>query len=74
MSTKSSDLPILEDKKHINDEIFSKEIYSIVDSSIPISLREDWIRFVNKINISKSKRKILMEHIHKILKDKGIDI
>ena len=74
MSTKSSDLPILEDKQHINDEIFSKEIYNIVDSSIPISLREDWIRFVNKINISKNKRKVLMEHIHKILKDEGIDI
>jgi hypothetical protein len=74
MSTKSSDLPILEDKKHINDEIFSKEIYNIVDSSIPISLREDWIRFVNKINISKNKRKILMKHIYQILKDKGIDI
>lgn len=74
MTTKHSDLPILEDKQSINDTVFSKEIYDLVDSSIPLSLREDWIRFVNKINISKNKRKVLMQHIYKILKDKGIDI
>lgn len=55
-----------------DDRIFSKEIYGIVNKNIPVSLREDWIRFTNKLKISKQKREALTEIIIEILKENGI--
>lgn len=74
MSTKSCDNPVYDKKPTIDDQVFAKEIFELVDSCIPVSFREDWVRFINKIKISKSKRQILIEKINEILKDNGIDI
>jgi hypothetical protein len=73
MSTKSCDNPVFDKKTSVDDQVFSKEIYDLVDSKIPVSFREDWIRFTNKIKISKNKREQLLGKISEILKDNGID-
>ena len=57
----------------IDNKIFSKEIYGLVNKNIPISLREDWIRFTNRLKISKQKREQLMELVLQILKENGIE-
>jgi len=44
-----------------------KEIYEIVDKQIPTYMREDWIRLVNGIKISKNKKASLLETIRTIL-------
>ena len=43
--------------------IFTKQIYKIVNDNIPVSMREDWIRFSNKLKIQKNKREKLLEKI-----------
>lgn len=63
----------IEYNQDIDDKIFSKEIYKIVNKNIPISLREDWIRFSNRLKLSKQKREQLMELIIQILKENGIE-
>lgn len=57
----------------IEDELFKKEIFNIIDKQIPINMREDWIRFCNKLKLSKIRRTALIEQILLILKEKGID-
>jgi len=59
--------------QNLEDNVFSKEIYQLVNRNIPISLREDWIRFTNKLKISKTKREQIIELILEILKENGID-
>ena len=57
----------------VDDKIFSKEIYKLINSNIPVSMREDWIRFSNKLKISKQKREQMIEFIFQILKENGIE-
>jgi len=57
----------------INEKIFTKDIYSLVEKNIPVSLREDWIRFTNKLKLSKQKREYLTEFVMNILKENGIE-
>lgn len=57
----------------IDDIFFSKEIYNIVNNNIPVSIREDWIRFTNKLKIPKNKREKLIQEILIILKENGIE-
>lgn len=57
----------------MEEKLFSKEIFRIVDKNIPISLREDWIRFFNKLKLSKQKRTVLLEKVIEILKENGIE-
>ena len=33
-----------------------KQLFNTVDQSIPISYREDWIRFVNRLRLPKPRR------------------
>ncbi len=51
----------------------AKQIYKIVNDNIPVSMREDWIRFSNKLKIQKNKREKLLEKIIIILKENGIE-
>lgn len=72
MSTKES-MDIHGDKNTtVEDEVFGKHIYQIVDKEIPANLREDWIRFANKLKLPKNKRLILIEKIKEILEGHGI--
>lgn len=73
MSTKQSDDVAYSQHTTLEDTVFSREIYTIVDNNIPISMREDWLRFVNKLKLPKSKREALLEHIKIILSDHGIE-
>lgn len=57
----------------VEDVIFTKQIYKIVNDNIPVSMREDWIRFSNKLKIQKNKREKLLEKIIIILKENGIE-
>ncbi len=57
----------------MEDKLCSKEVFKIVDQNIPISLREDWIRFFNKLKLSKQKKTTLLEKVIEILKEHGIE-
>ena len=34
------------------------QIYNLIDKNIPPHMREDWIRFINKAKLSKTKKDI----------------
>jgi len=71
-SNNQSTTQTIEPAVEYDDRIFSKEIYGIVNKNMPVALREDWIRFTNKLKISKQKREALTEIIIEILKENGI--
>jgi hypothetical protein len=73
MSTKESVDSIDHDSLSLEDKILSKEIYDLINSNIPITLREDWLRYVNKLKLPKNKREALFSIILDILKENGID-
>jgi len=65
--------PDVEYETDINTAIFSKDIYNLINLNIPISMREDWIRFANRLKLSKQKREQMTEVILNILKENGIE-
>jgi len=54
------------------DSITSKRIFNLIDQNIPIHMREDWIRFINKAKLTKSKKDILLEYIQSIISENDI--
>jgi len=61
-------------KEHsIEDEVLSKELFNLIDNNIPITMREDWIRFSNKLKLPKQKRENILAKIIEILADYGIE-
>ncbi len=58
----------------IEEELLKKEIFKLVDSKIPVTLREDWIRFINKSKLSKIKREALLTTIYQIIQDEGVNL
>lgn len=73
MSTKQGDDTPQQQRSSMEDTILSREIYTIIDNNIPIGMREDWLRFVNKLKLPKAKREALVENIKTILSDNGIE-
>lgn len=56
----------------LEDQILAKDIYKLIDDNIPIALREDWVRYINKLKLPKNKRECLHFVILEILKENGI--
>ena len=73
MSTKQGEDTVAQQRNTLEDTILSRELYQIIDGNIPIPMREDWIRFVNKLKLPKAKREALLEHIKEILRNNGIE-
>ena len=51
----------------------NKKIYNLIDKNIPPHMREDWIRFINKAKLSKTKKDILINYIESIIRENNID-
>ena len=54
-------------------DIFSKDLFSLLDNQMPVSMREDWIRLTNNLKISKIRRQKILDQIASILKENNID-
>ena len=57
----------------IEDFLDKKHIFNLVDKSISVSDREDWLRLVNNLKLPKIRRESLVERIIAILEENGID-
>ena len=55
------------------DLVFTKQMFSLLDGEMPVSLREDWIRFINNLKITKVRRQKILEAISDILRENNID-
>lgn len=74
MSTKEFKDKSNEGDLDIEDKVLGKELYTLIDQNMPVTMREDWVRFINKLKLTKNKREALMETIRAILIDNNIGI
>ena len=72
MNTAQLDLDIRQSDA-VEDKLDKKHIFNLVDRSIPVHYREDWIRFINNLKLSKIKREAITQIIIGILKENNID-
>ena len=59
--------------EQIGEAIDRKNIFNLVDKSLPTRYREDWIRLINNSKLSKARKDTILKIIFKILKERGID-
>jgi len=55
------------------EQFARKEIVQLIDAEVPVQYREDWIRFINNLKLSKVRRDKLITIILGILKENGIE-
>ena len=72
MNTAQLDLEIRQ-LDAVEDKLDKKQIFNLVDKAIPVPYREDWIRFINNLKLSKVKRNAIVQIIIDILKENNID-
>jgi len=53
-----------------DDNIADKELWSIIDSEIPLHIRKDYLKFKSGVKISSCKMKKLKEIVQEILKER----
>ena len=57
----------------VEEIIDRKHIYELVDSSLPVQYREDWIRLTNNLKLPKARKEIIVEVVLNILKENNIN-
>ena len=57
----------------IEETLDKKNIFNLVDKSIPVQYREDWVRFVNNLKLPKIRREAVVTIVMNILKENNID-
>ena len=72
MNTAKLELDIQTDNS-VEEIIDRKHIYELVDSTLPVQYREDWIRFTNNLKLPKARKEIIVEAVLKILKENDIN-
>jgi|TARA_R110000824_G_scaffold1679_3_gene8355 DNA-directed RNA polymerase specialized sigma24 family protein len=73
MHSISVDFDQKEEDNSVLGTIQSKELVELVDSELHVSFREDWIRFINNLKLSKTKKDRLVEEIKNVLEENNID-
>ena len=74
MATKEESSGTIDEADGIDKLSHGKEIFSIINDNIHYSFREDWIRFTNRLKLSKKRREELMAEILSILQAKNIEL
>ena len=57
----------------VAEAVFSKEMFKLLDTQMPVPVREDWIRFINDLKITKVRRQKILDEISNILRENNID-
>lgn len=56
------------------EDIDTKEMMTLIEDELPISLREDYLKFTNGVHLHKHKKDVLINKIKDILREKGKNI
>ena len=72
MNTAQLDLDV-RSAEAIEETLDKKNIFNLVDKSIPVQYREDWVRFVNNLKLPKIRREAVVTIVMNILKENNID-
>ena len=57
----------------VAEAVFSKEMFKLLDTQMHVPVREDWIRFINDLKITKVRRQKILDEISNILRENNID-
>ena len=71
MNTANLDIDIKQANR-LDDVLDQKHIFNLVDQSIPVLYREDWIRFVNSLKLPKARREKIVDIITQILQENDL--
>ena len=72
MNTAQIDLEV-KGSDNMTDLIDQKNIFNLIDKSIPVKYREDWLRFTNNLKLPKVRKELITELVLEILKDHDIN-
>ena len=72
MNTAKLELDVQEPSS-VEEIVDRKHIYELVDSSLPVQYREEWIRFINNLKLPKARKEIVVEAVLQILKENDIN-
>jgi len=72
MNTTKLDLDI-QDQDNVANQFDRDHIFNLVDTSLPVRYREDWIRLINDLKLPKARKDVLVDVVLNILKEHGID-
>jgi hypothetical protein len=53
------------------EEIDHKQLMQLVEAHLPISMREDFLKLINGMNLVSTKREALIKKIKDIINEKG---
>jgi len=56
---------------NLDEEVINKEIFDKIDKELPANLREDYLKTLNNISITKQRREKLFDAIKRILDDEN---
>ena len=71
MNTANLDIDIKQANR-LDEVLDQKHIFNLVDQSIPVLYREDWIRFVNSLKLPKARREKIVDIITQILQENDL--
>jgi len=57
----------------LNESLYTKELFELIDKHIPIEFREDWLKLTHGVRISDIRKNNLYEIVSNILIKEGID-
>jgi hypothetical protein len=72
MNTSKLDLDI-QDQNSVENTFDRSDIFNLVDSTIPVQYREDWIRLTNDLKLPKARKEIVVAVVLEILKEHKFD-
>ena len=72
MNTSKLDLDI-QDQNSVENTFDRSDIFNLVDSTIPVQYREDWIRLTNDLKLPKARKEIVVAVVLEILKEHNFD-
>ena len=71
MNTAQIDLEV-KGSDNMTDLIDQKNIFNLIDKSIPVKYREDWLRFTNNLKLPKVRKELITELVFLIIPKRNI--
>ena len=71
MNTSKLDLDI-QDRNSVANKLDRDDIFNLVDTSLPVQYREDWIRLIHGLKLPKARKETIVKVVLEILKEKSL--
>ena len=72
MNTSKLDLDI-QDRNSVANKLDRDDIFNLVDTSLPVQYREDWIRLIHGLKLPKARKETIVKVVLEILKEYNFD-